>query len=149
MSDLMESFEEGCAEAEARGDEVLVATDPHELYIDIDGPDARKQFDRMLPIVEREYGCCVAQRWQSKTPGHEHIIVRVTDREFTIAERIALQTILGSDPLRDLLTLKRLHDGVEQPIRLFRPKDAHVESFNSADLSLAALAGLDDDDLPF
>jgi hypothetical protein len=147
MSDLMESFEEGCEEAEARGDTVLVATDPRELYIDIDSDEQRRQFDRMFEYVAREYGCRVADRWMSKSgPGHEHIIV-VLDRDFTVAERIALQAILGSDPLRDLLTLKRLHDGVEQPIRLFKPR---VSIAQQPALALAAFTAKDDDDdLPF
>lgn len=145
----MESFEEGCAEAEARGDTVLVA-DARELFIDLDSDEQRKQFDQMFERVRLEYDCAVAERWPSKTPGHEHVIVRMKSRDFTVAERIALQSILGSDPLRDLLTLARLHSGIEQPIRLFKPRVCMAQQPAYAGLlSSGTSSADDDDDLPF
>jgi hypothetical protein len=53
---------------------------------------------------------------------HYHVIVYLT-KSLSVAERVALQACLGSDPVREIICLLRHWKGCERPIRLFRPFD--------------------------
>jgi hypothetical protein len=146
MSDLLESFEEGEKAALARGDTIVTAA-ADELLVDLDNAVQREQFDRVWPVVVREFGAEILTRWPSKSGGiHEHVQITLSlaGDDFTVPERIALQAALGSDPVRDVLTLQRFRLGIAEPIRLFRPSASPV--LVSAGPTTTPI---DDDDLPF
>lgn len=61
-----------------------------------------------------------AEAWRSHG-GNTHIVLTLT-RELSPEARIALQAILGSDPVRELLNLARVENERQDPITLFRPR---------------------------
>lgn len=79
--------------------------------------------DRSRDILARLLEFVVVIKWEAWTSasGNTHIMLTCS-REFTPCERVALQAILGSDPMRELLNLRRVWCGAEDTIALFRPK---------------------------
>jgi hypothetical protein len=56
----------------------------------------------------------------SGEPGHAHVVVTLERPVRDMRERIMLQALLGSDPMRELLSWRRLEDGAdEDAISLF------------------------------
>jgi len=126
----VERFEEDRAKARAKGFEI-VESDDGTLTVDLDGPCAISSFDDIFERAAELFGLTVIDRWESKSgPGHEHVVVRCDNQPRDVVWRIALQAILGSDPIRELLALKRLENGVAEPSQLFKPFEAqHPEVF--------------------
>ena len=123
MSELqMDAFEEAAASAVDAGMVVLVA-DNHQLFLDMDGGGVLLNklvtLTRFHPIKKLNW-------WNSKTKGHKHWIITLVPEIFNPAVRVGWQMYLGSDPVKEMLTLERINVGIEGCIRLFQPKDAHV-----------------------
>lgn len=119
-SDLTkEAYDHEAAMAEINGFEVIIRK-PDQLLLDLDSELARSIFysqsERMGAILDGH-----SESWPSKTPGHDHLLLGLR-AEVTPLEAIALQAMLGSDPMREYLNLLRLRNEVEEPTRLFRPK---------------------------
>lgn len=127
-----EDFDRETQEARAAGFEVVFA-DSGTLLLDLDGPVAKARF-RSTRRHQEELGFVVASRWPSKTRGHEHVVLRLSERlvqrgahgeEFrvvtSVPEGLLLEACFGSDPRRALLAYRRWLNGVEEPSRLFKP----------------------------
>jgi len=102
----------------------VVEPDDFTLLIDLDGPEGYAQFERVFPRAAELFGLTISDRWPSKSGElyHEHVVVSVTDHgPLDVTTRVALQSILGSDPVRELLALKRFENGVAEPSTLFKP----------------------------
>lgn len=112
-----EDFEHDCINAELNGFEVVVR-EPNQLLLDLDTMEQVKQYEKYAsnfePLVRSELS-----RWDSKDGGL-HVIVELFG-DISPLEAIAIQAMLGSDPMREFLNLIRLHQGVEEPSRLFKP----------------------------
>ena len=85
---------------------------PRELFIDIDSEEANANFERLLKacpgdLVER------VDRTPSPSgrPGHYHIVVTIGRDLKSDSERVLLQACLGSDPMRELLSWRRIENG--------------------------------------
>lgn len=80
-----------------------------------DRPRIREVLDRLLQRV-------VVTKWQAwrSAGGNCHVMLTMF-RELELAERIALQAVLGSDPMREMLNLSRAWCQADDPIALFRP----------------------------
>lgn len=62
------------------------------------------------------------QAWKSRN-GNTHVVLKLDgSRMYSDLERIIFQTVLGSDPVRELLNWKRVIEFTENPIALFRPE---------------------------
>lgn len=61
-----------------------------------------------------------AAAWKSHG-GNTHVVLTLY-RKLSPQARIALQAVLGSDPIRELLNLVRVENGCRDPIALFRPR---------------------------
>lgn len=94
------------------------------LLVDLDTPEALAQFRRVLPKVIANYGIANIQTWKSKS-GNTHKLIRLTS-PLPVETRIALQAALGSDGVREVLSLKRRQNGCDEPCLLFRPTAANV-----------------------
>ena len=103
-----------------RGCTVLFGT-ANTLLIDFDG-DGQKRYEACRPVLDSLFGIEEETRWKSSSreAGHEHLQVRLA-ADFTVEERIALQAILGSDPMREILSLRNRRQGSIEPCVLFRP----------------------------
>jgi len=128
----VERFEADRATARAKGFQI-VDSDDGTLTLDLDGPDAIERFTLLFEKAAELFELTVIDRWESKSgPGHEHVVVRCDKQPRDVVWRIALQAILGSDPVREVLALKRLENGVAEPSQLFKPFEAqHPEVFGS------------------
>lgn len=142
--EYFEEFREtSFATAHERGCEIVLAS-PSQIQLDIDKPwpewandKAEREKDEILWVLNilaatagdrvREVLVVLLnfvaplkwEAWRSSS-GNTHIMIAFA-REFTLLERIALQAILGSDPMRELLNLRRCWCEAEDPIALFRP----------------------------
>lgn len=72
-----------------------------------------------LASLCKEISIMSAYGWKSRN-GNIHINITLVS-PFSDLERIVFQSILGSDPSRELLNWKRVKDGSKNPIALFRP----------------------------
>ena len=118
MSALSLTHEESLAAAAKQGLAVITPK-ANELFVDIDSDASFEAFTTMVAkLAEFEPGT----QWQcapskSGLP-KRHAVVTLT-REVGDIERIALQAILASDPLRELLSYVRVRAGQEAPIKFF------------------------------
>lgn len=113
------SGEESIVYARANNWQVDIA-EPDELQLDIDTDEQYDRFNEMLPAVRETYPITDVIETESKS-GNRHIRV-FTAYELSVPERIALQTLLGSDPRKELISLRRWLAGDPIPILLFEVK---------------------------
>lgn len=119
MSDGVMTYAECVAAAEGDGC-VVVIPKSNELFIDIDSESQFETFKRLIVTFQKlEHGA----RWTmapspSGKPGHYHVTVRL-GRDIDNRERILLQAVLGSDPMRELLSLQRCDAGNPNPSLFF------------------------------
>lgn len=111
---VMQTVEEAAKEFD------VVQSNNTTLLLDIDTLPALAQFERVLPKVKENFGVANVERWTSKS-GNAHIKI-ILSEPFPVTVRLALQAALGSDGVRELLSLKRLMNGCDEPSYLFKPK---------------------------
>jgi hypothetical protein len=99
--------------------------DDYELQLDIDTPEQEEQYRRMLPHVGDVYDIEDVVETPSKS-GNKHVRI-YTAYPLSVEERIALQAILGSDPKKELCSLRRWLNSDPIPILLFEPLDEDKE----------------------
>lgn len=140
MSKVEQHFDPDPAEYEAEFDEraevvaeghncvVLLPEDEYTLQLDIDSNDDYILLTDQLRRME-VYGGTYTRlplfRIVATLPsrnGNRHVILR-SSKKLSIEERCLWQALLGSDRVREMLNLLRYDKGVENPIRLFRPKE--------------------------
>jgi hypothetical protein len=111
------------AEAESRGCAV-VKPRPNELFVDIDSEEAMSTFRRQLEVFKRMHSHAIVRMGPSPSglPGHFHIYVTLT-RDVDAVTRILYQSLLGSDPMREILSYQRLDSGDECPTLFFEKKE--------------------------
>ncbi len=74
---------------------------------------------KLLDRISLEIGIDYWSAWRSRN-GNTHVMITLWCG-LDVTERIALQALLGSDPMRELLNLRRVLCRAEDPIALFRP----------------------------
>lgn len=114
------------ATAEAAGLEVVKASG-NTLLLDLDTDAAYEQYLRVLPTVEQYFGVVVGEEWRSKG-GNRHVRLRFVN-EYEPYVRYALQAALGSDGVKEVLTLIRERNGCEAASILFKPAQAPEPAF--------------------
>lgn len=78
-------------------------------------PRASKSLDRFLGMRAIPKW----EAWRSKS-GNCHVVLTLLS-ELSPLERVALQAMFGSDPMREMLNFSRITCGTDDPIALFRP----------------------------
>jgi hypothetical protein len=118
-------FEEA-EEAAAKKGLVIVLPAENELFLDIDCAEDAAVFARHVQILGDEgiLGNTVISSFKrapspSGKEGREHITVTLARPVAGAIERIALQTVLGSDRLHEALALTRALAGAEHPTVFF------------------------------
>ncbi|KKN71061.1 hypothetical protein LCGC14_0424780 [marine sediment metagenome] len=101
--------------------QVVVGSKPDLLLLDLDGPLAVSIYEARLKRLGNNLGAIEIDRWQSKTPGNMHVVVKL-DRPVSALGRIALQACLGSDHTREFLAVLLVMQGLPEPSSLFKPK---------------------------
>jgi hypothetical protein len=100
----------------------LLFPKPNELFIDHDDSIPSYQnnvFSRFMAHLECRYLVLNTKHWKSKS-GNNHRVIVLADN-LDIVERIALQVMAGSDPIREMYSLWSHKDGFDHPICLFKP----------------------------
>jgi len=125
-------YEAAALKAQMDGFEIVVRK-PDQLLLDLDSPMAVMRYWEMAAQMDVIVNSQQVS-WPSKNAkvvdfppdgeytGYDrlHAVIQL-NAEVTEIEAIALQAMLGSDPMREYLNLIRLRNGVEHPTRLFRP----------------------------
>ncbi len=109
--------------AAARGLVVVHPTE-HEIFVDLDNDAALERFESMLPKL-REHVTVESVQVTPSASGlpHRHAVVMLKGT-VTPMERLLLQAILGSDPVRELLGFARERAGIKTS-SLFFEKPLH------------------------
>ncbi len=109
-----ESFEDFVKRAERKGLKIVYPK-PNQLQIDIDTDDQYKTFQRMEVALYKYFGIKNKVETVSGNglPGR-HITLDL-GYDIDDMERILLQSVMGSDPMRELLSYIRIKSGHEHP----------------------------------
>jgi hypothetical protein len=143
MSSEREYFEElrekVFAEAVAKGSQVVIPF-ANQLQLDIDRPwpdwlkstestngnlicliihTGGKKMESVLNRFLLEIEVTKWEAWRSEG-GNCHIMMTLR-YDLDVMYRIALQSILGSDPMREFLNMRRVMCAADDPIALFKP----------------------------
>lgn len=113
-----------CAEwANKLGCDVVMAAD-NQLFIDIDTEEQFEIYKKQIRLLRRHfYKILSVTVCPSKTGlPHRHITVTL-DRKYPEMTRIALQAALGSDPTRELISIKRSLGGQDNVVVFFEKKN--------------------------
>ena len=115
------------AQAASKGCVVLVP-EPDELFVDLDTEHAVKCFARGLEIIAScNPGLVIASNVRPSPSGilfRSHGFVRLSRPVKDDVERILLQAMLGSDPIREILSWRRIQLGIDEPTVFFEKPDA-------------------------
>ncbi len=95
-----------------------------QLFIDIDTDEQFEQFKKTLHVLRNHYVCHREFEIAPSKSGlpHRHVIVNLYQAQ-PLMVRIALQAALGSDPMREVLSIKRALDEEENVVIFFEKKD--------------------------
>jgi len=123
--------EDKARQAEACGCEVVFA-EPNQLLLDIDRPLGTISIAALItaflilpePIVESTGGLSHFVYWPSRN-GNGHFVLTVK-KDMDELDRILIQTLLGSDPGREIMNYGRLLATGDAKICLYQPKGVLV-----------------------
>ena len=111
------AYEESRRRAQERGLTVRTAGS-QEIFLDLDTPESRRRFYAMLPILQKNFK---VKNWFAEYSSSRNIHVTINMDEYILQDaRLALQAILGSDPVKEMLTLRRSMDNIQGAVMLFR-----------------------------
>lgn len=107
-----EEFLEACKD---KGITIFVPED-YQLILDM---DTQEQMDRLPAKIERlnimlaraENAVEVVSVDPSTTTGHKHVLLEL-NAPLDVARRVAIQMFLGSDPVKEFLSLERIRAGI-------------------------------------
>ena len=89
-----------------------------DLQIDLDTEDQYKQFCKAFSVMSRYRSLeIVSLQWSRSGAPHRHIYLNTTRVSDT--KRVALQAMLGSDVVRENLSMQRIACGYKNPTVLF------------------------------
>jgi hypothetical protein len=103
---------------------IVVVPKPNQLQIDIDSEDQYTEFKKRLPIFESVYPSSVEAFPSKSGLPRRHITITADptiDKKFTDIERVAWQSLLGSDPIREILSMIQILNEDPNPV-LFSEK---------------------------
>lgn len=108
---------------------VIRYPEPNELFVDIDSPEQYAAHRELLEIFRRHQACeWVSWPSPSGKAGREHIVVTMDRPVKDAAERVMLQSLLGSDPKREALSWLRIQRGCEDKVvSVFFEKPAELK----------------------
>lgn len=92
-----------------------------ELFLDLDTPEMQMRFLQLLPFLEKNFK---VKGWSAVRSRNRniHVIVEMGEPLLEM-DRIALQTILGSDPKKEMSAVRRSLNGIRDVVRLFQPPE--------------------------
>lgn len=112
------------AEAKATG-KTIIRGNFRQLLLDLDIPYSWAQFLRVKTVVFRYFEPVKIEHWDSQG-GNKHVLITLA-KPLGFLERTLIQAALGSDGVKEFLTLLRHENGIVEPALLFRPANAKVQ----------------------
>ena len=105
------------AAASSRG-HIPIYPAPYQLFIDIDSKEGMHRHNRLWEIFLRVEPNAMRSFTpsSSRRSGHSHVTVDLGRPVGSLAERLMLQAVLGSDPVREILSWERLRSGCEEKV---------------------------------
>lgn len=99
----------------------IVWPGPDQAQVDIDDKESQERFNRAFPVLRQIYKKAWTTERPSKSgePGKKHITVQLGEAVDNVT-RLLIQAALGSDPVRELLGLKKIKAGWVKPTFLFK-----------------------------
>lgn len=94
--------------------------EPNEIQLDIDTDEQYEVFLKRFNEVNGRFFEMTNTILKSKS-GNRHVIITLPTF-VSEWQRIALQFMFGSDPIRETLNIYRIFAGEKKPTRLFRPR---------------------------
>lgn len=110
------------AELESKG-MVVVTPKPNQIFIDIDTEEQYNRYNVMFGIVSKNIASVFKvydEPSPSNKPFHRHIIIELPF-DVSEMERLVYQAVLGSDSIKEFLSLLRIYAG-ELPATLLAEK---------------------------
>lgn len=117
---------------------IVVRGNALRILLDLDEPEDEIFYDDMFPVICEHINLKEVKRWRSKNGGL-HVEIS-SPRPLTIRTRLLIQACLGSDRVKEFLSLVRVWKKETDPVMLFKPKTKVAK--NSSDFNF-------DDDVPF
>jgi hypothetical protein len=99
---------------------VIVRPKPNELFIDIDNERQLASFSSAIGVFSKTHSCDYEMKKSSSDKQyHYHIVVTLKEETVDAKTRILYQSVLGSDPVREVLSLLRLEKDDPMPTIFF------------------------------
>lgn len=122
---VIRTYTQCCEWADKINCEVLVAND-NQLFVDIDTEYQYETFKQQMRKFKYKFTCLDWKITPSKQGlPHRHVVVTL-DRNYPLITRIAMQSCLGSDPMRELISLYRAERGDDNVVLLFEKRNIPV-----------------------
>ncbi|MBW8002588.1 MAG: hypothetical protein FVQ80_11290 [Planctomycetes bacterium] len=129
LKKLLRQTKTGLHEYIVRGDELVkdnpdnyIVPDANQILIDIDGEGQYTLFNERLEILEEFYEFEYSVKPSSSGVPHRHVSV-IFRCEFTVPEKLFLQSFLASDHMRDIMSFVQFQAGDKIPILLRKVTD--------------------------
>lgn len=100
----------------------IVYSSPRTILLDLDDDESVTRYDKQIDMLAEHYGLYELESWKSKS-GNKHVVLTLEAPIPDPKDRIILQLVLGSDPVREFLSLEQINNGVSQDkmSMLFKP----------------------------
>ena len=99
---------------------VIIRPKPNELFIDIDNEAQLNSFKKSFEVFSKTHACTHTIEPSSSGKQYRyHIVVTLKDETVDAKARILYQAVLGSDPVREVLSFLRLEKDDPMPTIFF------------------------------
>jgi len=106
--------------AKANGHEIVLPT-PSTLLLDLDTPESLDRYEALRDTFFERFNLKEKSRWKSRSNTGWHVVVEM-EEACGCYFIVAMQAILGSDPVREILSLERIENNVDPYGFLIKPK---------------------------
>lgn len=108
--------------AKAAGHEIVLPS-PNTLLLDLDTPESLDRYEALRDTFFERFKLEEKSRWRSNSNIGWHVVVEMEEASGSYFI-VAMQAILGSDPVREILSMERIENNVEPYGFLIKPKGA-------------------------
>ncbi len=134
----------------------VIKGNPHTILLDLDDDASELHYRKTLPKVQEHLEIFQDGEWRSEHGGL-HVRLR-TARKLSVRSRLLIQACLGSDRLKEFLSLTRVWKNQPDPVMLFKPRkrssidQRRAPEYSGNEMEYSdrwAANAITDDDVPF
>ena len=124
MSDITENARETAKRLNMK----IILPQPDELFVDLDTASGLTILTNRFATLQEQWPQATFTKTSSKSPNHYHVIVKIPElAPLDDLTRIALQSTLNSDWVREMLAIVRVTKKSEIITCFFEPKETAKE----------------------